>query len=168
MNKLALQQFSKQYVIQQKRVEEAVDNTFSELPEITSLDRIRINLRLSEVIFRIDKLIEKVFSLQYPQHLVLSSIDFLVEIVECFIETVASYRKKRFNERKQAFLRKVNTMRICSYNYHSRRMQEFVYQLTKLEEKFLQFCDYIYTFVADQNLPPQKTPSINNTAKCSV
>ena len=62
MNKLALQQFSKQYVIQQKRVEEAVDNTFSELPEITSLNRIRIKLRLSEVILRIDKLIEKVFS----------------------------------------------------------------------------------------------------------
>lgn len=61
MNKLALQQFSKQYVIQQKRVEEAVDNTFSELPEITSLNRIRIKLRLSEVILRIDKLIEKVF-----------------------------------------------------------------------------------------------------------
>lgn len=76
MNKLALQQFSKQYVIQQKRVEEAVNNTFSELPEITSLDRIRIELRLSEVILRMDKLIEKVFSRQYPQHLVLSSIDF--------------------------------------------------------------------------------------------
>lgn len=90
MNKLALQQFSKQYVIQQKRVEEAVDNTFLELPEITSLNRIRIKLRLSEVILRIDKLIEKVFSRQYPQHLVLSSIDFLVEIVECFIETGGS------------------------------------------------------------------------------
>ena len=62
MNKLALQQFSKQYVIQQKRVEEAVDNTFSELPEITSINRSRIKLRLSEVILRIDKLIEKVFS----------------------------------------------------------------------------------------------------------
>lgn len=61
MNKLALRQFSKQYVIQQKRVEEAVNNTFSELPEITSLDRIRVELRLSEVILRMDKLIEKVF-----------------------------------------------------------------------------------------------------------